>query len=84
MAVLVERERGVAAIVSAKSEARITLTYPTLESSRRAACRVVGSEKREIFERLQRGDSDLPAARLRPTGTLWLFADTAAIGATDA
>jgi 6-phosphogluconolactonase len=35
-AVLAERDRWVAAVVGAKSEARITLTYPALESSRRA------------------------------------------------
>jgi 6-phosphogluconolactonase len=77
-AVLAERERWVAAVADAKSEARITLTYPALESSRDTAFLVAGEEKREIFARFRRGDQDLPAARLRPTGTLWLFADKAA------
>jgi 6-phosphogluconolactonase len=77
-AVLAERERWVAAIVGAKSEARITLTYPALESSRNTAFLVAGQDKREIVGRFQRGDQDLPAARLRPAGTLWLFADAAA------
>src|ERR1700687_5848952 len=45
-AVLAERDRGVAAVVGAKSEARITLTYPVLESSRSAVFLVAGEEKR--------------------------------------
>jgi len=79
-AVLAERERWVAAIIGAKSEARITLTYPTLESSRRAAFLVVGSEKRAILRRLRDGDQTLPAAGLNPVGSLCIFADTAAAG----
>jgi 6-phosphogluconolactonase len=78
--VLEERSRWVAAIVGAKSEARITLTYPVLESSRHAAFLVSGEEKRAIFSRLRRDDGNLPAARLHPTGKLSLFADAAAAG----
>ena len=77
-AVLAERQRWVAAVADAKSETRITLTYQALESSRNAAFLVAGKEKREILARFRRGDQDLPAARLRPTGTLWLFLDAAA------
>jgi 6-phosphogluconolactonase len=77
-AVLAERDRWVAAVVGVKSEARITLTYPALESSRYAAFLVVGKENRAIFGRLRRGDDNLPAARLHPTGTLCLFGDAAA------
>jgi 6-phosphogluconolactonase len=79
-AVLAERDRWVAAVVGPKSEARITLTYPVLESSRHVAFLVAGKEKRGIFDQLQRGNTDLPAARLRPIGTLCLFADVAAAG----
>ena len=78
-AVLAERKRWVA-VVSPKSEARITLTYPALESSRHTAFLVAGEEKLSTFERLRRGDNNLPAARLHPTGTLCLFADIAAAG----
>jgi 6-phosphogluconolactonase len=78
-AVLTERNRWVAAVVGAKSEARITLTYPALESSRNAAFLVEGEEKRAILNRLCRSDDSLPAARLRPAGTLHIFADEAAI-----
>jgi 6-phosphogluconolactonase len=76
-AVLEERERWVAAVVGPKP-ARITLTYPALESSRHVAFLVAGKEKREIFSRFQRGEHTLPAARLRPIGAVHLFADTAA------
>jgi Glucosamine-6-phosphate isomerases/6-phosphogluconolactonase len=76
-AVLAERDRWAAAVMGAKSEARITLTYPALESSRRAAFLVAGEEKRAIFVRFRRGDDSLPAASLCPTGTLWLFGDAA-------
>ena len=77
--VLRERDRWVAAVPSAKSEARITLTYPVLESSRRTAFLVAGSEKRAILARFRAGDGALPAGRLRPAGTLPVFADVAAM-----
>jgi len=76
-AVLEERERWVAAVVGPKP-ARITLTYPALESSRHVAFLVAGKEKREILSQFERGEHTLPATRLRPIGTLHLFADAAA------
>ena len=76
--VLGVRDRWVAAVIGAKPEARITLTYPALESSRHAAFLVAGKEKRDVFSRLRRGDCDLPAARLHPAGELIWFADEAA------
>ncbi len=76
--VLAERDRWVSAVIGAKPEARITLTYPVLESSRHAAFLVAGDEKRAILKRLRRDDDSLPAARLRPAGTLWMFVDAAA------
>lgn len=79
-AVLAERERWAVAVIGAKAEARITLTYPALESSQRAAFLVVGKEKRAILRRLRDGDETLPAARLRPVGSLCIFADAAAAG----
>jgi 6-phosphogluconolactonase len=76
--VLAARDRWAAAVIGAKSEARITLTYPALESSRHVAFLIAGEEKRNVFNRLRRGDSDLPAARLHPAGELTWFADEAA------
>ena len=81
-AVLAERDRWVAAVVGAKPEARITLTYPALESSRQRGLPGRGEEKRAHLARLRRGDDSLPAARLHPTGTLWIFGDAAAAGAS--
>ncbi|MDB5556040.1 MAG: 6-phosphogluconolactonase [Rhizobium sp.] len=81
-AVLAERERWVCAVVGGKPKARITLTYPALNSSGHAAFLVTGKDKRAIFNRLRRGDTGLPAAAIRPTDMLWLFADKAANGET--
>jgi 6-phosphogluconolactonase len=80
-AVLAERRSWVAAVVGAKSEARITLTYPVLESSRNAVFLVTGEEKRVALARLRCGDDSLPAARLHPVGMLWIFGDATAVGA---
>ena len=57
---------------------RVTLTYPTLDSSRELAFLVAGAEKREILLRVQAGDRALPAARIRPVGRLHWFTDRAA------
>lgn len=76
--VLTERDRWVAAVGGAKTEVRITLTYPALESSRHAAFLVAGEDKATILGRIRSGDDSVPAARLHPTGTLWIFADAAA------
>jgi 6-phosphogluconolactonase len=80
-AVLDERHRWVAAVAAVEGEPRITLTYPALESCRHAAFLVAGADKREILGRLCRGDQTLPAARLRPAGSLTVFADAAAADA---
>jgi 6-phosphogluconolactonase len=77
--VLAERDRWVAAVVGPKLDARITLTYPALESSRHVAFLIEGKDKRPIFNRIRRGDRDLPAARLSPAGVLHVFADLAAV-----
>lgn len=78
--VLAERDRWVAAVVGPKLDARITLTYPALESSRHVAFLIEGKDKRAIFDRIRKGDRDLPAARLSPAGVLHVFADLAAVG----
>lgn len=82
-AVLAERDRWVAAVVGVTPEARITLTYSALESSRYTAFLVAGEEKRSIFDRFRRGDASLPATCLHPAGSLCLFADAAAGQVTD-
>lgn len=76
-AALDDREHWAAA-VQTHTPARITLTYPALESSAHTAFLVTGTEKRSILRGLLEGRQDLPAARLRPTGELRFFVDTAA------
>ena len=76
--VLKERTRWVAPVVGAKTEARITLTYPALDSARHVAFLVAGPEKREMLTRLCRGDDAIPAAGVHPTGELRVFSDAAA------
>jgi 6-phosphogluconolactonase len=76
---LEERSRWAAAVVGVAPEARITLTYPALESSRDVAFLVSGAAKREILARIREGAADVPAARIRPVGRLHWFVDRAAL-----
>jgi 6-phosphogluconolactonase len=76
--VLQERTRWVAAVSHGRPEVRITLTYPPIDSSRRVAFLVAGKDKAPIFSKIRRGNSDLPAARVRPVGELIWFVDHAA------
>jgi 6-phosphogluconolactonase len=75
---LQERRRWTVAVVGAKAEPRITLTYPALDSSRDLAFVVTGREKRGAVARAQRGDRAIPAAAVRPVGRLHWFMDRAA------
>ncbi len=72
------RDRWVAEIVGARPEPRVTLTYPALESSRHTAFLVAGADKQPMLARVLAGDPALPAARLRPVGSLTWFVDAAA------
>ena len=77
-AVLEERSRWAAAVLDVRSEARVTLTYPALESSRDVAFLVTGAAKGTIMTRIFDGAVDVPAARLRPVGRVHWFVDRAA------
>jgi 6-phosphogluconolactonase len=77
--VLNERVRWVAS-TAGRAEPRITLTFPTLESSLEVAFYVTGLEKRAIVKRVLDGDLRTPAARLRPHGQTAWFLDRAAAG----
>jgi 6-phosphogluconolactonase len=79
-AVLEERKRWVAAVSHGRPEVRITMTYPVIESSRRVAFLVTGSEKEPIFRTIRAGGSQVPAARVQPVGELFWFVDRAAAG----
>jgi 6-phosphogluconolactonase len=76
--VLEERKRWVAAVARGRPEVRITMTYPTIESSRHVAFLVVGSQKAEILSVIRAGGSQVPAARVKPVGELIWFVDRAA------
>ena len=78
--VLEERKRWVVAVSHGRPEVRITMTYPVIESSRRVAFLVTGSEKEPIFRAIRAGGSQVPAARVQPVGDLFWFADRAAAG----
>ena len=76
--VLAERSRWVAAVSHGRPEVRVTMTYPTIESSRRVAFLVAGREKAEVFGAIRAGSSPVPAAQVRPVGELFWFVDRAA------
>jgi 6-phosphogluconolactonase len=76
--VLEERRRWVAAVSQGRPEVRITMTYPVIDSSRRAAFLVTGREKAAILRAIRAGGSEVPASRVRPVGELIWFVDQAA------
>jgi 6-phosphogluconolactonase len=73
-----ETRRWAVATTGAKSEPRITLTYPALDSSRDVAFLATGAEKREMVARARAGDRQIPAGMVRPIGHLHWFLDRAA------
>jgi len=77
-AALNERAAWVTTSLGPQASPRITLTYPTLESSRHVAFLVEGHGKQDILARVRAGDAALPASHVRPVGELHIFADTAA------
>lgn len=52
---------------------RITFTYEAIARSQLAVVTMAGEEKRDAWQRLQRGD-DLPAQHIRASRVLWLVA----------
>jgi 6-phosphogluconolactonase len=73
-----EARRWAVAAVGEKSEPRITLTYPALNSSRDVAFLATGEGKRDVVARARAGDPTIPAAMVRPVGRLHWFTDCAA------
>jgi 6-phosphogluconolactonase len=80
VAALQERTAWTAAVIGAKPEPRLTLTYPVLDSARAVCFLAVGAGKRAILTRVLAGDAALPAAHVRPVGELIWFTDKAAAG----
>ncbi len=80
VAALNERSAWTAAVIGAKPEPRLTLSYPVLDSTAAAAFLVSGAGKRDILARALAGDATLPACGVHPVGELHWFADKAATG----
>lgn len=78
--VLQERQHWAAAVVGGRPQARVTLTYPALESSRTVLILMTGANKHETLLRVRAGDQRLPVARLHPHGECIWFADRGAAG----
>jgi 6-phosphogluconolactonase len=78
VAALNERTAWTAAVIGAKPEPRLTLTYPVLDSSHVVGFLAVGDGKRAILARLIAGDTALPASHVEPVGKRILFTDEAA------
>lgn len=76
--VLKERERWAAAVPEGRSEPRITLTYPALESSALILFLVSGAAKRDALAQARGGG--LPAGALKPQGEVLWLVDEAASG----
>ena len=79
-AALRERERWVTAVVGAKPEPRVTMTFPALASSQAAVFMVAGEAKRAMLGRLIGGDASIPAANVEAQGDLLVYCDEAALG----
>lgn len=77
---LTERTHWTAPTIGVQPEARITLTYPALESCRHAAFVVCGAAKAAVLRRVRAGDPNLPASHFRPIGNMRIFADEPAAG----
>jgi 6-phosphogluconolactonase len=75
---LQENRRWAVAVIGAKSEPRITLTYPALDSSRDVAFLATGDGKKGVVAGAKSGNCEIPAAMVRPLGRLHWFTDRAA------
>lgn len=73
-----ETDRWVVPVTGPDRLDRITLTYPALASSAAVAFLVSGVRKRDALARAWAGDPALPAAGVRPLGTVVWFADRVA------
>ncbi|XP_045455199.1 6-phosphogluconolactonase [Melitaea cinxia] len=59
---------------------RITMTYPVVNNARNCIFAISGSGKADMIKRIIKDKEDLPAARVKPEGSLyWIVDDAAAI-----
>jgi 6-phosphogluconolactonase len=78
-ALLEERRRWTLPVTEGRPEARITLTYPVLDSAKRVAVLVSGAQKRAMLDAVLSGENRAaPVARLNPQGRLLWLVDRAA------
>lgn len=77
-AALEERDTWVTSVSETTPQARISLTFPALESSGIILFLVSGEHKRNVLARVLAKDPSLPASRLTTRGTIMIFADRAA------
>ncbi len=70
-------DRDVALTGSYQGRRRMTLTFPMINRSRRILWLVTGADKAEMLARLRRGDTSIPAGRIRREDSL-VLADQAA------
>lgn len=77
-----ETRRWAVATIRVKSEPRITLTYPALDSSGDVAFLATGAGKRDMVARARARDRQIPAGIVRPIGRLHWFLDRAASAGT--
>jgi 6-phosphogluconolactonase len=76
--VLEVRDRRVAVTETAyQGHRRMTITYPTIDASRRVLWLVTGEEKREPLRKLLAGDESIPAGRVH-NDSMVVVADRAA------
>lgn len=81
-AALAERRRWVVATPAPEPQpARLTLTLPVINAARAVLVVATGADKAPALRAVRSGTRQLPAARLRARGTLWLLDALAADGA---
>lgn len=78
--VLDERGKWAAAVTEGRPEARLTLTYPVIASSRAIAFLVTGEDKAAMLAHVRSGAEDVPVGRLRTAAAVHWFVDKAAAG----
>lgn len=78
---LEEHRRWVLPVREGRPEARVTLTYPVLDSATLVVILAAGAGKRVMLDAILSGrEREVPAARLRPQGRLLWLVDRAAAG----
>jgi 6-phosphogluconolactonase len=74
-----ETERWAVAVLGARPEPRISLTFPVLGSARHVVFMIAGAGKHAVLQRIRAGE-DLPAGRVHTPFTLHWMLDRAAAG----